>query len=456
MVVADTLSRAYLTGTSAPEIDPSDMTRYVHFVLSSLPISDTKLRELQRETSSDSTLQNVKDYVQQGWPRNKKDLDPQVQPYYQYCNEITTANDLLLRNERIIVPNTMRPEMRTKIHAGHLGIERSEVRAREALFWPGMTSEIADMIGNCSICLEHRNKQRKEYLIPHEIPDQPWVKVGTDLFNLKNKNYLLVVDYHSKFFEICLLPDTLSSTIVTHMKSIFARYGIPKIVISDNGPQYSSIHFTSFAKQWDFKHVTSSPRYPQSNGMAERTVQTVKKLIKKALQDGEDLYIALLNFRTSPTVDGGPSPAFKLMQRNPRTLLPSAKQYSVKAPTYSTTYYNRDAKDLPSLKPHDTFRIQNGTSWHEKGKVIEPLEQPPRSYTVETENGSILRRNRRDLMITKEKFTPSPDTEIMPSTNTATEQDQDDFTHSRDSSPVPVCTQSGRQVIRPIRFKDYV
>ena len=456
MVVADTLSRAYLTGTSAPEIDPSDMTRYVHFVLSSLPISDTKLREFQRETSSDSTLQNVKDYVQQGWPRNKKDLDPQVQPYYQYRDEIIIANDLLLRNERIIVPNTMRPEMRTKIHAGHLGIERSKARAREALFWPGMTSKIADMIGNCSICLEHRNKQRKEYLIPHEIPDQPWVKVGTDLFNLKNKNYLLVVDYHSKFFEICLLPDTLSSTIVTHMKSIFARYGIPKIVISDNGPQYSSFHFTSFAKQWDFKHVTSSPRYPQSNGMAERTVQTVKKLIKKALQDGEDPYIALLNFRTSPTVDGGPSPAFKLMQRNPRTLLPSAKQYSVKAPTYSTTYCNRDAKDLPSLKPHDTVRIQNGTSWHEKGKVIEPLEQPPRSYTVETENGSILRRNRRDLMITKEKFTPSPDTDIMPSTNTATEQDQDDFTHSRDSSPVPVCTRSGRQVIRPIRYKDYV
>ena len=319
-----------------------------------------------------------------------------------------------------------------------------------------MTSEIAHMIGKCSICLEHRNKQWKEYLIPHEIPDQPWVKVGTDLFNLKNKNYLLVVDYHSKLFEICLLPDTLSSTILTPMKSIFARYGIPKIVISDNGPQYSSFHFASFVKQWDFKHVTSSPRYPQSNGMAERTVQTVKKLIKKALKDAEDPYITLLNFCTSPTVDGGPSPAFKLMQCNPRTLLPSAKQYSVKAPTYSTTYYNRDAKDLPSLKPHDTVRIQNGTSWHEKGKVIEPLEQLPRSYTVETENGSILRRNRCDLMITKEKFTPSPDTEITPSTNTATEQGQDDFTHSRNSSPVPVCTRSGRQVIRPIRFEDCV
>ena len=118
-------------------------------------------------------------------------------------------------------------------------------------------------------------------MIPHEIPDQPWIKIGVDLFNLKNKNYLLVVDYHSKFFEVCLLADTLSSTIVTHMKSIFARQGIPKIVVSDNGPQFSSYGFATFAKQWDFKHVTSSPTYPQSNGMAERTVQTVKNLIKK-------------------------------------------------------------------------------------------------------------------------------------------------------------------------------
>ena len=175
----------------------------------------------------------------------------------------------------------MRQEMGTKIHAGHLGIEKSRARAREVLFWPGMSTEITDMIGNCSICLEYRNKQQKEHFIPHEIPDQPWIKIGVDLFNLKNKNYLLVVDYHSKFFEVCLLADTSSSTIVTHMKSIFARQGIPKIVVSDNGPQFSSYGFATFAKQWDFKHVTSSPTYPQSNGMAEQTAQTVKNLIKK-------------------------------------------------------------------------------------------------------------------------------------------------------------------------------
>ena len=140
MVVTDTLSRAYLSNTSTPEIDTSDMTRYVHFVISNLLISDDKLLKFQRETSRDPDLEKLREYTEKGWPQQKKDVDSLVHPYYKYRDEITAANGLLLRNERIIVPTTMRQEMRTKIHAGHLGIEKS--RAREVLFWPGMSTKI--------------------------------------------------------------------------------------------------------------------------------------------------------------------------------------------------------------------------------------------------------------------------------------------------------------------------
>ena len=80
----------------------------------------------------------------------------------------------------------------------------------------------------------------KKSLISHDIPVGPWEKVGSDLFHCLGQNYLLLVDYYSNFPEICLLKDTHSSTVITHMKSIFARYGIPKTIVSDNGPQYSS------------------------------------------------------------------------------------------------------------------------------------------------------------------------------------------------------------------------
>ena len=108
-----------------------------------------------------------------------------------------------------------------------------------------------------------------------------------------------------------------------HTKSIFVRRGIPKIVVSDNGPQFSSKQYQVFAKHWEFQHITSSPKHPQTNGKAERTVQTVKQLLKKAMQNDEDPYLALLNFRACPASDESPAPASKLMNRKLRTRLPA-------------------------------------------------------------------------------------------------------------------------------------
>ena len=130
MVVTDTLSRAYLSNTSTPEIDTSDMTRYVRFLISNLPISDDKLLQFQRETSRDPALEKLRGYTEKGWPQEKKDVDSLVHSLILSCTFSCTTNiamksllqinGLLLRNERIIVPTTMRQEMRTKIHAGHL------------------------------------------------------------------------------------------------------------------------------------------------------------------------------------------------------------------------------------------------------------------------------------------------------------------------------------------------
>ena len=96
------------------------------------------------------------------------------------------------------------------------------------------------------------------------------------------------------------------------MKSVFARHGIPDEVIVDNMP-FSSKECIQFAQEWGFEINTSSPRYPQSNGMSERTIQTVKNRLKKAEDDGNDPYIALLEYRNTP-VSG--------LQESPAQLLP--------------------------------------------------------------------------------------------------------------------------------------
>ena len=133
---------------------------------------------------------------------------------------------------------------------------------------------------------------------------------------------MLIVDYYSKYIEICLLPDTSSPTIIKYMKSIFTRHSVPKTFISGN--PFDTAEFKKFQREWDFKLTTSSPYHPNSNGMAERNIQTVKR-VRKALANKEDPYLALLALRTTPISNVSVFPAEKLMGRDIRTTLPAMK-----------------------------------------------------------------------------------------------------------------------------------
>ena len=132
-----------------------------------------------------------------------------------------------------------------------------------------------NIVRTCDVCQQYHKQQRRETYIPHEIPEIPWTKVGTDLLEIFTKSYLIVVDYASNFFDISEIPDKRSSTVVLHTKRIFSKYGIPKEVISGNGPEFIGNAYRKFSKKWDFKHTTSSPVHPQSNGQVERTIQTI-------------------------------------------------------------------------------------------------------------------------------------------------------------------------------------
>ena len=156
---------------------------------------------------------------------------------------------------------------------------------------------------------------KREPLLITPLPDYPWQMIGTDLFELSGEHYLLVVDYFSRYPEIAKLASTTSAPLITSLKLIFARHGIPEIVPSDNGPPQE---FSTFAKLYGFRHTTSSPRYPQSNGQAERTVKTVKQMLKQT----QDPYLALLNYRATPLPWCKCSPAELLMGRRLRTRVP--------------------------------------------------------------------------------------------------------------------------------------
>jgi len=167
----------------------------------------------------------------------------------------------------------------------------------------------------------------KEPLLAHEIPEHPWSQMCAGFFVFNNQYYLILVDYYSGFVELNLLSATTSKQVIIHCKSQFARHRIPDGLITDNGPQFSSDTFKQFTSEYSFEHCTSSQHYPHSNGMAERAVQAVKNLLKKAILDKRDPYLAFLEYRNMPVSDALGSPVQQFMGRRTKTLLPTSKNF---------------------------------------------------------------------------------------------------------------------------------
>ena len=393
---ADTLSRAPVYEFADGDSDlQKQVSAYVNLIVNSIPATEQRLREIQEEQEKDETFRQLKQYCQKGWPPIKR--------YYSTMSELSIGRGLLLRRNRIVIPPTLRPEIQKKLHSGHQGMTKCNERAKQSVWWPGIRKDLNDLVENCTICCKHR-PQHVEPLMPTPLPDRPWQRVATDLFEWKKSSYLLVVDYYSRFIEIAKLTTTSSNDIIRHLKSIFARHGIPESVMSDNSPQYSASAFSDFAKEYGFTHTTSSQRYPQSNGAAEQAVKTVKGLLNK----NDDPYLALLAYRSTP-LENGYSPAQLLMGRNLRNSVPVLpNQLNPKQPN-SAQLKEREkerrgkqkqnfdrrhrATDLKPLQSGDTVWIQGSNSG---GRVIETSN--PRSYVVRTPDGTSVRRNRRHLI----------------------------------------------------------
>ena len=231
-------------------------------------------------------------------------------PFFNVRDELSVCDGTVIRLERVVVPKSLRRDMLYRLHYAHRGVASTLLLAIESIYWPGMSGEIKQFIEMCDVCRAFDRKQPKETLIPHEVPDRPWAKVGVDLFTYRGRNYLICVDYYSSFREIDSLDKTTSGTVVQKLKSHFARHGIPETCVSDNGPQYTSTEFKEFSRQWNFVHVTSSPAYPQSNGKVEAAVNSAKNVMRKSRKARTDPYLKSLKADVSRV-----SPSSKRLRR---------------------------------------------------------------------------------------------------------------------------------------------
>lgn len=224
-----------------------------------LPITTERLADLPEKTERDESLQRLKHVIRVGWPVTKED-PPEIRSYFHLKEELTMQDGILFKENRVIVPAALRSYMVKKVVSSHIGVECCLRKACDVLYWPAMSAEIKDPISKCDTCNTYQTNQQKEPVIPHNPPKRSWSHVATDLFTLNKKEWFIIVDYWSDYFELNQLPDTQASTVIKSLKNQFARHGIPGTLYSDNGPQFASREFKDLAAAWQFDpHIIPSP-----------------------------------------------------------------------------------------------------------------------------------------------------------------------------------------------------
>ncbi len=405
LYTADTLSRAPVDVSKVDVIE--DLTEeievFVNVVMQGFPATDNRIEEIRQHQFEDETCQELSKYAREGWPE-KENLKGMVRHYWPYRAQITFVNNLLLYESRIVIPSALRQDVLEKLHEGHQGILKCRRRAIQSVWWPGISKNVKELIENCQVCCE-TTKNHPEPLIPTPMPARPWQRIAADLIEFKKVQYLVVVDYYSRYIELSKLENTSSASIINHLKSIMARHGVPEALVSDNGPQFSSKEFVLFAKDYGFSHVTSSPGHASGNGEVERAVRTVKELLYAAQYP----YSALLNYRSTPLANGY-SPAELQMSRKIRTklpelprnlepVLPKQQRLQVKEETSRVNMkLNFDkhhaAKSLPVLRNGDEVWLHERK---ESGRVQgQSSSNTGRSYVVKTPTTTV-RRNKVQL-----------------------------------------------------------
>ncbi|KRZ81929.1 Uncharacterized protein T08_655, partial [Trichinella sp. T8] len=238
-------------------------------------------RVIADATEKDSVLKQVK---QSDWP--EKCPREELRIYFIKRTELSVSYGCLLWGIRTVIPMKLRSRVLMKLHETHSGRERMVSMARQFCWWPAMNKDIEMKAQSCEGCATAQKNPAKVAVKPWEVADKPWKRIRVDFAGPVNgKMFLIVVDAHSKWPEVLHMPHITTEQTIESLKTVFARFGFPEVLVSDNGTQFTSTEFTIFCPENGIHHVTSAPYHAQSNGQVERFIDTFKRALKKSTND---------------------------------------------------------------------------------------------------------------------------------------------------------------------------
>ena len=379
---------------------------YVNFLADeSKPLALVK-EKIITETQSDKTLQSVIKAVKTGrW------TDTDVKPYFNVRNELSVTQDgIVLRGCRICIPQSQQDQAVQLAHQGHQGITKTKSLIREKVWFPGIDKMVEDRVKRCLPCQSTTTKTTREPLQMTNIT-RPGEEVSVDFADVGNGQYLLiVVDDFSRYPEVEIISSLTAKVVIHKLEGLFARWGTPKIVKSDNGSPFQSAEFANYALLSGFKHRRVTPLWPEANGDAERFVKTIKKAIRAAKVERKDwhleMYTFLRNYRATPHTSTKVPPATAMIGREINIGLPLTSNRK-------TTAIERRVKanDVAAKQSMKTYADEHRHTRHANitvGDKVLIMEKKngrksfsPKIYTVTRKTGSQIRAQRGQHVVTR-------------------------------------------------------
>ncbi|XP_041962465.1 uncharacterized protein K02A2.6-like [Alosa sapidissima] len=290
--------------------------------LDTLPVSSTEIR---CDTLSDPTLSRVLEMVSTGRFPAAKGAGEEMSPYLLRRHDLTIQQGCLMWGVRVVVPPKLHPRVLEELHLAHPGVVRMKSLARSYVWWPGIDSQIELKAKSCHSCQSVQKEPGLAPLHPWMWPSSPWERIHVDFAGpFEGHMYLVAVDAHSKWPEVHIMDSTTASMTIQVLRGLFSRYGIPHILVSDNGPQFCAEEFSVFLKSNGVKHIRSAPYHPATNGLAERFVQTFKHALKASkgiTRVRQRLDAFLLTYRNTPHATTKETPAMLFLGRRLRSRL---------------------------------------------------------------------------------------------------------------------------------------
>ena len=284
--------------------------------------------------------------TQQGWLHQRRHVPHLARRYWDFREELSTDDGMLLKGPRLIIPGELQEEHLSRLHEGHLSASKVQENAKQHMYWTGIDADIEDYTKRYQQCIK-RSQVAKEPLQPHDIPEGPWRKLGIDYFAFDGNSYVLICDYFSKF-SFLYRAKTSFWSLRDRLIDLSSIEGYPDEIVSDNGPLFQSKEFAKFLSGLGIKHTTSSPGYPCSNGFIERHIQMVKNMLSKS-SNTQSFQKVLADLRTTRIGTGLPSPAEILHGRN----LTTRAQAEIDIKAIRSVLQERQLK---MMLDHDTSR----------------------------------------------------------------------------------------------------